>query len=349
MDSRTIHPDDRIIKRHTSKSQKIVRVPKLRTDIFKAEKLRPVYEKAKKFARHKIDILIMGETGTGKEYLAQFIHQHSSNPHTPFLAINCSNLSESLFESILFGHKKGTFTGAFEDKQGIFRSAGFGTVFLDEIGNTSIKNQQSLLRVLQEREIFPLGYGAPIRINCRVLAATNRNVGKMCDEGTFQKDLFQRFKTNITMPSLRLWKKKDREGLLRYLITKSKKIYDKKKLKFSDESIEFLVEHPLPGNIRELENKVNVMCILKDDYVELKDVFEEFPELLLDTTSNLESLTKLEQAEKQIIIEELIRYNFNKTRARKAVGIINANTFDDRIMKYELQELIDAGKAIYGK
>lgn len=169
-----------------------------RADYFEEEdylitgSIRPVYENARKIAQtENITTLIAGDTGTGKEHLAKFIHRHSGRREQPFLAINCAAFHDQLLESRLFGHRRGSFTGADKDAPGLFMEAEGGTVFLDEVGDISPYMQQSLLRVLQEKEIMPVG-GKPRKINVRIIVATNRNLIKRCQEGEFRWDLYYR-------------------------------------------------------------------------------------------------------------------------------------------------------------
>ncbi len=229
-------------------------------------------EEAQQVAQTDTTVLINGESGTGKESMARAIHQYSSRKDRPLIKVNCAAIAESLVESELFGHVKGAFTSAIKDRTGHFELADKGTIFLDEIGELSLDVQVKLLRVLQEQEIQRVGSGKLINVDVRIIAATNRDLKKMVDDGTFRMDLFYRLNVfPLTVPPLR-----ERKSDIPLLITKfldnlSKKLGKSLKA-VSDVSMELLMDYHWPGNIRELQNVIERSAILsKTEVVEVDD------------------------------------------------------------------------------
>jgi DNA-binding NtrC family response regulator len=207
-------------------------------------------------------VLIRGETGTGKELIARTIHENSSRAKLPFISVNCASLPETLLESELFGHVRGAFTGAQSDRKGRFEMAGGGTIFLDEIGDTSPAFQAKLLRVLQEREYYPVGGEDPRRSEARVLAATHQPIEQLVREGAFREDLYFRLRVvEIVVPPLRE-RREDIPLLARHLVAKAAKLADRPTLRLPDDVIRRLVIHDWPGNVRELENTLMRAVVL---------------------------------------------------------------------------------------
>ncbi len=201
-------------------------------------------------------VLIRGETGTGKELVARTIHANSSVAEKPFISINCTAVPESLLESELFGHVKGAFTGATSDRKGRFEMAGSGTIFLDEIGDTSMAFQAKLLRVLQEREFCPVGSEQPRRTEARVLAATHRNLEEMVEKGTFREDLYFRLRViEISVPPLRE-RREDVSLLAQHFLAKAAQQLGRPVPPLSEKVAEILADYDWPGNVRELENAI---------------------------------------------------------------------------------------------
>ncbi|MCI0391396.1 MAG: sigma-54 dependent transcriptional regulator [Acidobacteria bacterium] len=203
-------------------------------------------------------VLITGESGTGKELVVRAIHAHSLRHSSPFVAVNCGALTEMLLESELFGHVKGSFTGAIANKSGIFEHAGDGTVFLDEISETTLSLQVKLLRVLQEREVIPVGGNLPVKVHARMIAASNSNLEKLCDEGQFRRDLFYRLNViNIHLPPLRE-RRDDIPLLVIHLMRKhAPALADGQTPPVVDErALHSLISYSWPGNVRELENVI---------------------------------------------------------------------------------------------
>jgi len=231
-------------------------------DIYKApvniigesEVMQDVYKAIYKAAGLMTTILITGETGTGKEVIARAIHYNSTQSSAPFVAVNCGAIPEDLIESELFGHIKGAFTGAYETRGGFFQTADGGTIFLDEISNTSPLMQVKLLRVLQEKEICMVGSNKPQKVNLRIIAATNINLNDLIAKGVFREDLFYRLNVlSIHVPPLRK-RENDILLLVKYFSEKFAKEYKKTPPVFSDEALNVLKNYYWPGNIRELEN-----------------------------------------------------------------------------------------------
>jgi DNA-binding NtrC family response regulator len=207
-------------------------------------------------------VLIRGETGTGKELIARTIHENSSRAKLPFISVNCASLPETLLESELFGHVRGAFTGAHGDRKGRFEMAGGGTIFLDEIGDTSPAFQAKLLRVLQEREYYPVGGEDPRRSEARVLAATHQPIERLVRDGKFREDLYFRLRVvEIVVPPLRE-RREDIPLLARHLVAKAAKLADRPTLRLPDDVIRRLVIHDWPGNVRELENTLMRAVVL---------------------------------------------------------------------------------------
>ena len=229
-------------------------------------------EEAKQVAATDTTVLIIGESGTGKESMARAIHQFSARKERPLIKVNCAAISESLVESELFGHVKGAFTSAINDRTGHFELADKGTIFLDEIGEVSLDVQVKLLRVLQEQEIQRVGSGELINVDVRIIAATNRNLKQMVDEGTFRMDLFYRLNVfPLTVPPLRDRKSDIPLLLAKFLDNLSKKL-GKSFRGISEVSMELLMDYHWPGNIRELQNVIERSAILsKTEVIDVDD------------------------------------------------------------------------------
>lgn len=281
-------------------------------------------------------VLINGENGTGKELIAKALHYNSRRKDKKFVVVNCGAFNENLLESELFGHMKGSFTGAIKDKKGLFEEADGGTLFLDEIGETSMSMQVKMLRVLQEGTFTPVGSTQIKKVNVRILAATNRDLQRMVKEGTFREDLYYRLKViNLTVPPLRE-RKEDIPILSDHFMNKFNKESNQKKT-LGKTTLERLINHEWPGNVRELENEIERLCVLGGSDEEI------MPDLLsahiLDNAKNkypgyrVNGRLKdaLEELEKQMIREGLERTRWNKSRLAKELGISRAGL----IMKVE--------------
>src|SRR6478736_3500618 len=220
-------------------------------------------------AASRATILITGETGTGKELIANAIHAHSARAEHPFVPVHSGSVPPDLLESALFGHVKGAFTGAVSSRKGYFEVADQGTIFFDEIGTISLETQTKLLRVIQEREFMPLGSAETIRVDVRIVAATNADLKKLVEEGKFREDLYYRLNViNLALPPLRE-RKEDIPLLIDHFFVKycreNEKYLDplgRATLRFEPEALQFLMDYAWPGNVRELENVVERAVVL---------------------------------------------------------------------------------------
>lgn len=246
------------------------------------DSIKEVYRRAKLIAEAEpnegpITCLITGETGTGKEHLSRFIHDQSFRKGREFVTVNCSALNDELLTSELFGHKKGAFTGAINDKIGLLEFAKGGTVFLDEIGDISPFMQQSLLRVLQEKKVRPVGSNEEKRIDVRIISATNKTLREECQNGNFRWDLYYRLSvTELELPSLKSRARKEVKLLLEHFIELKKTQFKRSKaLKLSKEAQNVLLSYNFPGNVRELENLVDRFYVFCRDTVDVDDIPKE--------------------------------------------------------------------------
>lgn len=273
-------------------------------------------------------VLILGETGTGKEVMARAVHQHSSRGEGPFVAVNCGALPDSLLESELFGYKAGAFTGAEKDKPGRFAVAKGGTLFLDEIGEITPALQVRLLRVLQERRYEPLGSVASESADVRIIAATNRDLSAMVKSGEFREDLFYRINiARLEMPPLRE-RKEDIPVLSSRFVDKFNAIMRKQIQGVAPEALSFLIAHDWPGNIRQLENAIERAFIVCDE--ELIQIAHLPPELLGGEKSAA-PLTEMKSThrilDQQAILAALKNNNYNRLAAARELGIHKTTLF----------------------
>ncbi len=309
--------------------------------IGESREMQKVYQRILQVAQADSTVLVTGESGTGKELVARAIHDHSLRREQPFVAIDCTALAESLLESELFGHVKGSFTGAVQTKRGLFEIADGGTLMLDEIGNLSMATQAKLLRVLQEREVTPIGGTKSIQINIRLVAATNANLKEMVEEGTFRDDLF--FRLNIIpveLPPLRE-RKGDLMLLSGHFLKKFSEGNNKEVRGFSPEVIELLEAYNFPGNVRELENLIERAVVLtQGEFLQRSDLEMSVEDLGsfampdIEIPRNADELKEQkrilrEQAvdplEKAFLLNALERNNWNITRAAEDVGMQRPN------------------------
>jgi len=271
-------------------------------------------------------VLIQGDSGTGKELIAKMIHNSGITQGHPFIAVNCSALSESLLESELFGHVKGAFTGAVRNKKGKFELAGNGTIFLDEISEISYDLQVKLLRVIQEKEFERVGGESTVPLEARIIAATNKNLAKRVDDGKFREDLFYRLKVyTITAPPLRD-RKEDIPALVLHFVKKINKELHKNVRKVPYEVMEMLQEHSWVGNVRELENTLMQAILLsKSDVIEPENILLKRPEFKINKDEpsifsyNVNwSMAELEKFHIENVLNEV---KGNKQKACKVLGI----------------------------
>jgi len=310
--------------------------------IGESEPMQKVFRRIDKVAATDSTILIRGESGTGKELVAKSIHHKSNRSNKAFVSINCGALPENLLESELFGHVKGSFTGAIRDKDGLFKVACGGTFFLDEVGETSPGIQVKLLRVLQEREIIPVGGTNPIKVNVRLIAATNANLEEAVCERNFRPDLYYRL--NVIPIEIPLLKNRSNDIILlvdHFLKMASEKV--KRKKTISSESIDLLLNYEWPGNVRELENIIERAIVLQDgDTImpyDLPDKIRFHSRRKGNFDLNREKVT-LEELEKEYVISVLEETGWQKKKASEILGI-NASTLYRKIQRYGLNRKIE--------
>lgn len=312
--------------------------------IGKSKSMQNLYALLDKIRGADSTVLITGENGTGKELIAKAIHYHSERKEKPFVIQNCSAMVDTLLESELFGHVKGSFTGAHKDKKGLFEVADKGTFFLDEIGDTSPQMQVKLLRVLQEGTFTPVGATEAKKVDVRIIAATNKPLKEMVENGTFREDLYYRlFVININVPSLRE-RKEDIPVLAEYFLNKEaeKKAGAKKML--TKRALEKLYDYPFPGNVRELENEMERLYILSG--TENKLTADMLSQKFLDASdkskvqgSRVHGKLKdaLEDLERDLIKDGLRRTGWNKSKLAKELGISRAGLIM-KVEKYNLDK-----------
>lgn len=267
-------------------------------------------------------ILVLGESGTGKEILAQYIVTNSPRAHQPFVTVNCAAIPENLIEAELFGYKKGSFTGAYQDKKGKFVEADKGTIFLDEIGELPMSMQPKLLRVLQEGEVSPVGGGSH-KVDVRIIAATNKNLRKQVEAGLFREDLFYRLNViPIQIPALRQ-RTEDLHSLISYFIAKYCKKNKKQNLSVSADALRLMERYPWPGNVRELENAIEravILCLGHQITVEdLPDELSNNPEA--GSQLYIGRGMTMEEIELSVIQNTLKRNHGDKQKTAEELGI----------------------------
>ncbi|MBE4908363.1 sigma 54-interacting transcriptional regulator [Bacillus luteolus] len=295
-------------------------------------------EKVKNVASGDTSILIRGESGTGKELFAHSIHQLSSRSNKPFIKVNCGAIPEHLLESELFGYEEGAFTGAKKGgKKGKFLLAHGGTIFLDEIGDMPLNMQVKLLRVLQEKEVEPVGSMTPIPVDVRVIAATNRPLEKMIQENRFREDLFYRINViPFKVPPLRE-RVEDIGHLTEFFLKKMTKRSGKRITMIEEDVLNLLYKHTWPGNLRELENVIEAAIHLTDgEKITISSLPEYFmgdPKLLIGQRSLKEIL---DETEKKIIEKSLEQFGQDKLQAAKSLGISKSSMYE-KIKKYSLE------------
>jgi len=302
--------------------------------------MQKVYRRIMQVAPTDSTVLITGESGTGKELVARAIHKNSPRRDHPFVAVDCTSLAENLLESELFGHVKGSFTGAIQSKTGLFKVADGGTLFLDEISNIGLATQAKLLRVLQERVITPIGDTRPVPIDIRLLAATNRNLSMMVAEGSFRDDLFFRLNViPVPLPPLRD-RREDIKLLTAHFLRKFFEEVGKDVRGLAPDAMAFLMEYDFSGNVRELENIIEravVLCegsIINIADLELKTegngVYTEqgfVPQSLEELKETKKQIREqaIEHIEKAFVINALKRSNWNITQAAEETGMLRPN------------------------
>ena len=305
-----------------------------------------IYKLVRQVSETKTNVLITGESGTGKELIARAIHQESNRKDKPFVVINCGGIPETLMESELFGHKKGAFTGAADDKQGLFQDAHTGTIFLDEIGELSLPIQVKLLRAVQEKVIRPVGGNEDFAVDIRIISATNKSLEKEVIEGNFREDLFYRLNViEIKVPPLRE-RKTDLRTLAQHFLEKYSTEMEKEITKFSSYALDLLNKYDFPGNVRELENLLERSVALSTTNIVLPDSLalsvhkRRWIEGIKDRRFDLDEVAKgvaldaiLEEIERAYLKKALDCSNGNKNKASELLGI------SFRSLRYRLDKL----------
>ncbi|MFH2146023.1 MAG: sigma-54 dependent transcriptional regulator [Candidatus Omnitrophota bacterium] len=316
-------------------------------------KILEVLEVIKKVSSTDVTVLIQGESGTGKELVARSVHNNSPRKDRAFVKINCAAIPEGVLESELFGHEKGAFTDASFQKNGRFESANHGTIFLDEIGDMSLATQAKVLRVLQEKEFERVGSTRSIKVDVRIITATNKDLLRCVREGGFREDLYYRINVvSVNLPPLRE-RREDIPLLFEHLIGKFNKVFNKSIKHISLDALELLMKYNWPGNIRELENVLQraivlvekeiitpqelpfyIRCVNEDIKVKTDGV--DFSKPLLDTVKEI-----TEDVEKQIIIKALNRTNWNRTEAAQLLQISRKSLFN-KMKRFNLLESLES-------
>ena len=319
------------------------------TDIIgRSTAMRAVFEAMRLVMDTDATVLILGETGTGKELVARALHEKSRRLRQPFAAVNCAALSENLLESELFGHKKGSFTGAIDDKRGLFQVADKGTLFLDELGEMSLTLQAKLLRALQEGEILPVGSSKPIKVDVRIVGATHRDLRGLVKTGQFREDLFYRLNVfPIQLPPLRE-RRGDIGALATFLIEKYEKRFNKTVTGLTPSALAKLEAYGFPGNIRELENEMQRAVLLTPagqgiDLASLSDAVRNAvaaaPESL-DAMSDVPEGSRLketmEQLEREVLRRALEERGWNRSQTARDLGL-SRQALMVKLSKYGLE------------
>lgn len=303
--------------------------------IGKSKALEEVLSTVKRVSRTGASVLITGESGTGKELIAEAIHLNSPRRNQPFVKVNLGGISQTLFESEMFGHKKGAFTDAVTDRKGRFELADKGTIFLDEIGELDLSCQVKLLRVLQEQTFEPLGESRPRKVDVRVVCATNANLEQMVSEHTFREDLFYRINLiTVHLPALRE-RREDIPLLARHFVESRCRADGLPQVELSGDALVFLSRLPYPGNIRELKNLVErTLLVCGKDCLTAADFQSQYHPTTgaWESPATLKGLT-LEELEKQTILQALEAHGNNLTQAALSLGISRAALYR-RLEKY---------------
>ena len=299
--------------------------------IGESEAMRKVFRSIAKATSTSATVLITGESGTGKELVARAIHYSSPRVSSSFVPVNCGGIPEGLLESELFGHIKGAFTGATETRAGFFQTADGGTIFLDEISETSLSMQVKLLRVLQDKEVYMIGANRPQKVDVRILVATNKYLLDLVEKGVFRQDLFFRLNViTITLPPLRE-RGDDILLLARHFASEFAEEYGRPTPRFSDKALQVLRNYYWPGNVRELENVIQRLIVMTDgDLIEVPDLpslmrFSALREMGLNRT--------LAEVEAEYIRNVIASVDGNKTRAAEILGI-DRKTLREKLKKY---------------
>ena len=341
LEKRRLTTENMLLKREMASQSSFAQL------VGQSEAMQKVFDVVRKVADSKSNVLICGESGTGKELVARAIHYNSARSPLPFVAVNCSAVPETLLESELFGHMKGSFTGAVSNKAGLFEIADGGTIFLDEIGDTTPTIQVKLLRVIQEREFRRVGGSQDIKVDVRVVAATNKDLEKAVADGSFREDLYYRLDViPIRLPPLRM-RTGDIPLLVTHFLERFSKESGKPKPVISQEAMHVLLEHEWRGNVRELENLIErVVAFSMEGAVTEADVRgwlhrpatqSQQPAMPMDLTDeglDLEGL--INGIEKDLLLKALERSKWVKKKAARMLRL-NTRSFRYRLEKYAIK------------
>jgi len=305
--------------------------------IGKGRKMKELFDFLAQVAPSEATVLILGESGTGKELVANAIHHNSPRTQQPFVKVACAALPETLLESELFGHEKGAFTGAIARREGRFQAAHRGTIFLDEVGEMSPAIQTKLLRVLQEREFEPVGSSRTAKVDVRVIAATNKDLGKEIKEGRFREDLFYRLNViPIHLPPVRE-RKEDIPALANHFLSLYREKNKKEIKEISPKALDLLIRHDWPGNIRELENCLErAVIVARGELIapaDLPPAIQNLPAGKEDAEIPFPAGISLQEAEKALILKTLEDAGGNRSRAAEILGI-NRRTLQMKLKEY---------------
>ncbi len=330
MDDLTIRAD-RLLKQQNIRNKCAVLVERFRDTkiIGNSPPMQAVYDLTAQVAPTDSSILINGESGTGKELIANAIYEQSSRSEGPYIRINCAAIPENLIESELFGHEKGSFTGADSRKTGKFELADRGTILLDEIGDMPISMQAKLLRVLQEQEIEPIGADRPLQVDVRIISSTAKNLAEAVKEGSFRQDLFYRLKViPIELPALRDHKE-DIPELCEYFLREFGKLNGRKR-ELAPETLDILMQYHFPGNVRELKNIIERISVLsKNPLISPAELPSDIRESATDDgDETLNLAANLSRVEQVCIARALNETGGNKTEAAKLLGISRKNLWE---------------------
>jgi DNA-binding NtrC family response regulator len=301
--------------------------------------MQEVFDTIRQVANSRATVLIQGESGTGKELVAKAIHQLSNRAKAPFVAVHCAALAQNLLESELFGHEKGAFTGALERRIGRFEKSDGGSLFLDEISEIDPSVQVKILRVLEERQVERVGGDTPVDVDTRLIAATNRDLKAMVDEGEFREDLFYRlYVVVITLPPLR-----ERQDDILLLLSHYLAVFNEENGKqlegFTPAAVELLFAYPWPGNIRELRNLVERMVVLSHGKIlDVADIPSQLRNQIDGGEIQINPDLTVDEMEKQMIVQALEKNGGNRTKTAEKLGI-SRRTLHRKLNKYDLGKL----------
>ena len=289
--------------------------------------MKEVLSLSRRVAESPWSVLIQGETGTGKELVTRLIHLLSPRRDNPFITVNCASIPENLFESELFGHEKGAFTGAVRRRHGCFELANGGTLFLDELGEIPLILQSKLLRALEEKQIRRVGSEGEVPVDVRIVSATNRDLKHMVDEGQFREDFYYRIKVmEIKIPSLRQ-RREDIPALVDFFI----KHYANRPVRLAQAALDVLIKYPFPGNVRELEHVIQrTVTLARGPVIRPTDLPEEIRHHQATTQGTLEE--RLEAVEREMLLSALEKRDWIQTQAAEILGI------SERVLRYKMRK-----------